>query len=168
MAHVSVKFTTAQRDLAVPPAAIRIPANFKRAALAEVVNHLLGRSENPLPLDFLIDGTLLRSSLASYLDSHGLSAENELVLEYLVALPPPTPVAAFHADDWISAVAIASKNRVVSAGYDGVTVSKHQVAAGVVPLKAALVLPSEEQDAARGAQQQIPAAERVLSKSQQR
>ncbi|KNE73260.1 hypothetical protein AMAG_17436 [Allomyces macrogynus ATCC 38327] len=158
MAHVSVKFTTAQRDLAVPPAAIRIPANFKRAALAEVVNHLLGRSENPLPLDFLIDGTLLRSSLASYLDSHGLSAENELVLEYLVALPPPTPVAAFHADDWISAVAIASKNRVVSAGYDGVvrvwdttdgkTVSKHQVAAGVVPLKAALVLPSEEQDAA--------------------
>ncbi|KNE72790.1 hypothetical protein AMAG_17118 [Allomyces macrogynus ATCC 38327] len=158
MAHVSVKFTTAQRDLAVPPAAIRIPATFKRAALAEVVNHLLGRTDNPLPLDFLIDGTLLRSSLAAYLENHGLSAENELVLEYLVALPPPTPVAAFHADDWISAVAIASKDRVVSAGYDGVvrvwdttdgkTVSKHQVAAGVVPLKAALVLPpSEEQDA---------------------
>ncbi|KAJ3368564.1 ribosome biogenesis protein ytm1 [Allomyces arbusculus] len=154
MAHVSVKFTTAQRDLAVPPAAIRIPATFKRAALAEVVNHLLGRTENPLPLDFLIDGTLLRSSLAAYLESHGLSAENELVLEYLVALPPPTPVAAFHADDWISAVAIPSKDRVVSAGYDGVvrvwdttdgkTVSKHQVAAGVVPLKAALILPSEE------------------------
>ncbi|ORZ38719.1 WD40-repeat-containing domain protein [Catenaria anguillulae PL171] len=144
MSQVQVKFFTSQQEYSVPSAAILVPTAFKRRALSEIINHLLGKSESDqVTFDFLIDGVLLRTSLDSYLSQHGLSAENTVSIEYMVSLPPPKPVAAFQADDWISAVSVVSTDRFVTAGYDGVvrmwdrageTLVKHQL--GTAPLKA--------------------------------
>ncbi|KAI9184259.1 ribosome biogenesis protein ytm1 [Blastocladiella emersonii ATCC 22665] len=150
MSQVQVKFYTAQTEYSVPGAAILVPTNFKRRGLSEVINHLLGKAEgDQVNFDFLIDGVLLRTTLDAYLAQHNLSVENTLSVEYVVALPPPKPVASFQADDWISAVLVPSADRVVSAGYDGVvrlwnregeTLTKLQI--GTAPLKAATLLPS--------------------------
>ncbi|KAI9222843.1 WD40-repeat-containing domain protein [Blastocladiella britannica] len=150
MAQVQVKFTTTEEQYAVPSSApILLPTDFKRSALNEVINHLLGKGrENAVNFEFLIDDTLLRTSLASYLTQHNLSAENVLSIQYIVAVPPPKPVASFQADDWISAVGISSAERFVSGGYDGVvrlwnregeTCAKLQL--GTAPLKSVALLP---------------------------
>jgi len=42
------------------------------------------------PFDFLLDNQLLRSDLRTYLETRGLSAESELLLEVGSMLPFPT------------------------------------------------------------------------------
>jgi hypothetical protein len=45
MSQIQVKFVTAQTEYAVPNTAILLPTHFKRKALSEIINHLLGKSE---------------------------------------------------------------------------------------------------------------------------
>lgn len=91
----------------------------------------------PVPFDFLINGTFLPSTLADYLDKHGLSAEANLTLQYVRSLVPPRYEASFEHDDWVSAVDVLSAtapawsssagagarvqlhDRILSASYDG-------------------------------------------------
>lgn len=88
----------------------------------------------PTPFDILINGTFLRSTLAEYLVSAGLSAETTLTLQYLRSSIPPTFTAAFEHDDWVTAVDVLSSTsaaagwaktpytydpRILSASYDG-------------------------------------------------
>jgi ribosome biogenesis protein len=90
---------------------------------------------SPVPLDFLINGNFLRTTLEEYLKTNGLSIESTVNVEYVRSLLPPVYEASFENDDWISAVDVLSatssagrwsgasfpngQDRVLSASYDG-------------------------------------------------
>jgi WD40 repeat protein len=95
---------------------------------------LLG-SAKPIPLEFLVNGTYLRTSIDEYLTANGISAETILDVEYVRALIPPLHVASFLHDDWVSSVDVlsssapcarwgtasvnAGQERILSGSYDG-------------------------------------------------
>ncbi|KAF7732740.1 WD repeat-containing protein 12 [Apophysomyces ossiformis] len=101
--QVQVRFFTQQEKYAVTDAPILVPSNFKRYGLSEIVNNLIGH-EIPIPFDFLIDGEILRTSIAEYLASKNFSTENLITIEYVESMLPPTPLSAYQHDDWISSV----------------------------------------------------------------
>lgn len=98
------------------------------------MNNLLG-NEKPVPFEFLINGTFLRTSIDDYLTANGISAETTLEVEYVRALIPPLHVASFQHDDWVSSVDVLSatspaaswasstisqgQERILSGSYDG-------------------------------------------------
>lgn len=137
--QVKVRFFTREDDesLKVSEAPLFIPASLKRYGLSEVVNHLLikdNEDQSPIPFDFLIDGKLLRSSISDYLSKNGLSTETFLQVEYTRAVLPPSFLASFNDEDWISSVdtinnsspAVTSVNshvdgpQILAGSYDGV------------------------------------------------
>lgn len=123
--QVQVKFVTRHPDIAVPTAPILVPSNLKRYGLSQIINHLLDTT-TPVPFDFLTGGAFLRTSLDSYLQQNGLSAESVITLEYVRAVVPPKFQAAFQHDDWVSSVSTAIINsdknltRILSGSYDGI------------------------------------------------
>lgn len=92
-------------------------------------------TDSPVPLDFIINGTFLRTSLEDYLKDNGLSFESTVTLQYVRSLIPPTYQASFEHDDWIADIDILSstsragawagdalphgQDRILSASYDG-------------------------------------------------
>jgi ribosome biogenesis protein len=90
---------------------------------------------SPVPFDFLINGTFLRTTLEDYLKQNGLSIETHITLQYVRSLLPPVYQASFEHEDWVSAVDVLSdtspagrwsgeslaqgQERVLSASYDG-------------------------------------------------
>jgi ribosome biogenesis protein len=89
----------------------------------------------PIPFDFLINGTFLRTTIEEYLTANGLSSENTLNLQYVRSLIPPLFEASFEHDDWVSSVDVlsgtspagiwqlgsifAGQERILSGSYDG-------------------------------------------------
>lgn len=89
----------------------------------------------PVPFDFLVNGTFLTSTLEDYLEQNGLSLETNITLQYVRSLIPPRYEASFEHDDWVSAVDVLSstspaaawsadaatqlQDRILSASYDG-------------------------------------------------
>lgn len=105
----------------------------KRYQLSTLVNRLLD-TEKPIPLEFLINGQFLRTSLDEFLTQNGISAETTLHVEYVKALVPPLHVASYEHDDWISSLDVLSssskaaqwsnstdpiQNRILSGSFDG-------------------------------------------------
>ncbi len=90
---------------------------------------------SPIPFDFLINGTFLRTTLEEYLTANGLSSETTLNLQYVRSLIPPLYEASFEHDDWVSCVDVLSRSsvagiwdgsevisgqeRILSGSYDG-------------------------------------------------
>lgn len=103
--QVKIRFFTKEDDeaLHVLDAPLYVPVSLKRYGLSEVVNHLLD-DEKPIPFDFLIDGVLLRLSVQEYLVKNGLSSETFLQVEYTRAVLPPSFLASFNNEDWVSCV----------------------------------------------------------------
>lgn len=66
------------------------------------------QSEKPIPFEFRINGTFLRTTLEEFLTANGISAENTLTVEYIRAIIPPLYLAAFEHDAWVSAVDVLS------------------------------------------------------------
>ncbi|KAJ2448410.1 ribosome biogenesis protein ytm1 [Coemansia sp. RSA 2424] len=118
-AQVQIRLVAKQLKYAVPDAPIVVPQQLQRYGLSEIVNHLLG-NEKPVPFDFMADGQFLRGTLSTYLKEKSLSAENILTLEYIESMLPPTEIASYSHDDWISSVSAASADRFVVGSYDGV------------------------------------------------
>ncbi|KAJ2000437.1 ribosome biogenesis protein ytm1 [Coemansia thaxteri] len=118
-AQIQIRLVAKQLKYAVPDAPIVVPQQLQRYGLSEIVNHLLG-NEKPVPFDFLVDGQFLRGTIATYLAEKSLSAENMLTLEYIESMLPPTEIASYSHDDWISSVAAAGSDRFVVGSYDGV------------------------------------------------
>ncbi|EXJ81366.1 ribosome biogenesis protein ytm1 [Capronia epimyces CBS 606.96] len=119
--QVRVRLTTRDTDLALDDAApILIPTSFRRYALSTLVNSLLG-SEKSIPLEFLINGKYLRTTVDEYLADNGLSVETTLTVEYVRARIPPQYLTSFEHDDWVSDVDVLSGQspRILSASYDG-------------------------------------------------
>jgi len=80
-----------------------VPGSLGRYGLSEVVNRLLGH-ERPVPFDFLVNGEFLRTSVILYLESHRLSSEKVLTLEYVLALSEPEQSQVDEVPDWIADV----------------------------------------------------------------
>ena len=125
-AQVRIGLSTRDAGLSLPESTgpILVPTNFRRYALSTLVNGLL-QSEKPTPLESLVNGTYLRTSLDEYLTANGISAETTLALEYVRARIPPVHVASFEHDDWVSSVDVLSRDtqpgreRILSASFDG-------------------------------------------------
>jgi len=128
--NIRLRFTTREGELEIgDSAAVLIPTSFRRYQLSQYVNSQLDLGQ-PVPLEFLINGTYLRTSLDDYLSQNGISAENTLTVEYVRARIPPRYVASYEHDDWVSDVhtapapASASSNSnhnpsILTASYDG-------------------------------------------------
>lgn len=97
------------------------------------MNRLL-ETEKPIPLEFLINGQFLRTSLDEFLTANGISAETTLNVEYVKALVPPLHVASYEHDDWVASVDVLSSTskpaawgtntssiqaRILSGSFDG-------------------------------------------------
>lgn len=134
--QVKVRFFTKEDDesLHTSDAPLFVPVSLKRYGLSEVVNHLL-KTEDPVPFDFLIDGVLLRSSVEDYLVKNGLSSETFLQIEYARAVLPPSFLASFNNEDWVSSIDTISATseavlsvrgsvniapQILAGGYDGI------------------------------------------------
>lgn len=87
-------------------------------------------TSSPVPLDFLANGTFLRTSIEDHLVANGLSSETTLTLQYVRSLIPPVYEASFEHDDWVGDVALLSsssaaaagenvRDKIASASYDG-------------------------------------------------
>ena len=136
--QIRLQLTTKDADISLPDSTgpILVPTSLRRYALSTLVNNLL-ETERPVPLEFLINGSYLRTSIDEFLTANGISAETTLTVEYVRALVPPSFVASFEHDDWVSAVDVLSLSssagswqsrkdsstsvpeRILSASYDG-------------------------------------------------
>ncbi|KAL3468360.1 WD40-repeat-containing domain protein [Aspergillus heterothallicus] len=132
--QVRVQLTSQQEDIALPDSTgpILVPTGLRRYALSTLVNNLLG-NDKPIPFEFLINGTFLRTSIDEYLTANGISAETTLEIEYVRALIPPLHIASYEHDDWVGAVDVLSassasarsttipqgQERILSGSYDG-------------------------------------------------
>ncbi|KAM9917167.1 hypothetical protein OXX59_009520, partial [Metschnikowia pulcherrima] len=106
-----------------------VPTSLKRYGLSEVVNHLLDR-EDAVPFDFLIDGVLLRTSLDEYLTRHGLSAEATLSIEYTRAVLPPSFLASYNDEDWVSSIDTINQSSKAVTAQRGAELAAPQILAG--------------------------------------
>ncbi|PHZ16805.1 WD40 repeat-like protein [Rhizopus microsporus ATCC 52813] len=113
--QVQVRFVT-ESQYKVSDAAMLLPSDIKKEGLSEIVNGLLD-NETPVPFDFLIDGQLLRTSIAEYLNMNRLSTENLITIEYVESMLPPVPLTAYQHDDWISSVT-GNRGLFVTGSYD--------------------------------------------------
>ncbi|KAJ5105495.1 hypothetical protein NUU61_002842 [Penicillium alfredii] len=122
--QVRVHLTSKQEDIALPESTgpILVPTGLRRYALSTLVNNLLG-SEKPVPFDFLINGTFLRTSIDEYLTANGISAETTLEIEYVRALIPPLHIASFQHDDWVSSADVLSTTSPAACWASGATVA---------------------------------------------
>src|SRR5699024_8124957 len=106
----------------------------RRYALSTLVNNLLS-NDKPIPFEFLINGTFLRTSIDEYLTANGISSETTIEIEYVRALIPPLHIVSFEHDDWVSSMDVLSatsvptswasatipqgQERILSGSYDG-------------------------------------------------
>ncbi|KAE8211885.1 hypothetical protein CF327_g4416 [Tilletia walkeri] len=102
-ASVPVLLRTTHAALAIPLAPYMVPVSWRRSHLSTLVNRILNPT-TPTPLDFIVDGQLLRTSLAEYLESSGKDAESTLELLYVPSTLPPKYEGAFEHDDWVASV----------------------------------------------------------------
>ncbi|KAL6716446.1 ribosome biogenesis protein ytm1 [Lecanora helva] len=136
--QVRIQLSTRHPDISLTEnqGPIVVNTNFGRYALSTLVNTLL-QSEKPIPFEFLINGTNLRTSLDEYLTANGISSETTLAVEYVRAVIPPLYLASFEHDDWVSSVDVlsetspagkwagsagsksAGQERILSGSYDG-------------------------------------------------
>ncbi|KAK0549745.1 ribosome biogenesis protein ytm1 [Tilletia horrida] len=100
---VPVLLRTTHSHLAIPLAPYMVPLSWRRSHLSTLVNRIL-QPTTPTPLDFIVDGQLLRTSLAEYLESAGKDAESTLELLYVPSTLPPKYEGAFEHDDWVASV----------------------------------------------------------------
>jgi ribosome biogenesis protein YTM1 len=118
VANVQIRLTTKDASVAIEQdAPILVPTSLKRYGLSEVVNHLLGQQDEPVPFSFLINGELLSTSVQEYLTKRGLSSETILEVEYIRSILPPSFLASYPHDDWISGVALQGAD-IVTGSYD--------------------------------------------------
>ncbi|RMZ80693.1 hypothetical protein DV738_g2685, partial [Chaetothyriales sp. CBS 135597] len=125
--RIRIRLTTKDSRYALPESApILVPSSFRRLALSSLVNGLL-EHDRPVPFDFIIRGSYLRSSLEDLLSAQGISSETVVEAEYSPAQKVPQYVCSYEHDDWVSAVDTVGnlvaerqqQGRILSASYDG-------------------------------------------------
>ncbi|KAA8575872.1 hypothetical protein EYC84_004958 [Monilinia fructicola] len=116
--QVQVYFTTTSPDIELPEGKqqLLVPTNVRRYGLSQILNsEAMLDTSSPIPFDFLINGTFLRTTLDEYLTANGLSSETTLNLQYVRSLIPPLYEASFEHDDWVSSVDVLSSSSAAGA-----------------------------------------------------
>ncbi|KAI3641302.1 hypothetical protein MIR68_000664 [Amoeboaphelidium protococcarum] len=112
-----------QEVAGIPQLPLRVPTEVGPAGLNQVVKHLLQTADNnqSVQFQFLIDGTLLNTTLQSYILKNQLSLENTIKITVIYGLQSGGENGASEIvmDDWISRVQIVSKDLIVSTSFDG-------------------------------------------------
>ncbi|BFZ53644.1 ribosome bioproteinsis protein ytm1 [Savitreella phatthalungensis] len=116
---IQLRFSTKDPSLQIEDRPIVVPTSLRRYGLSEVVNHLLS-TETPIPFSFLIGGELLGTTLAEHLVKKALSSEAVLEVEYVRSILPPSFLATYPHDDWVSAIAQPSNGKVATGSYDAI------------------------------------------------
>lgn len=115
---VQIKFVTFIEKYQLPETTIYLPTHLRRHGLSEIVNHLLGTKDHPVPFDFLYNGEFLKTSLQEFMLQKDLSTESVLEIEYIESTLPPTPLAAYQHDDWVSSIRISHDGLIMTGSYD--------------------------------------------------
>ncbi|KAJ1025297.1 hypothetical protein NDA13_004113 [Ustilago tritici] len=125
---VPITLTTSLDQYAIPSGPYMVPVSWRRTHLSTLVNKLVASSSTDsaattVPFDFIIDSSLLRTSLGEYLDTQGLTSESTLSIEYVRSTLPPTRLAALEHDDWVASVDCGHAGGVgsvyMTSAYDG-------------------------------------------------
>ncbi|KAG4306428.1 hypothetical protein PORY_000416 [Pneumocystis oryctolagi] len=117
---VRVCFITQQKDIEVDRTPIFVPLSLTSSGLNKVVNHLLEKDDH-ITFAFLIDGQFLQSSIGEYLAKKNISCETILYVEYIRSTQPPTYLASYIHDDWVSCVRASDSRHILSGCYDGLS-----------------------------------------------
>ncbi|GAA5970483.1 hypothetical protein JCM11641_007322 [Rhodosporidiobolus odoratus] len=146
--QIAIRLSTKDSQYQIPPAKFLVPASWRRFQLSELINKVLENGESPLlfssqpahyaaihrrvlalkeqtvrelpiPFDFLIDQTLLRSSLGAYCAATGTSEEVVLDVEFLPSTLPPQLESTQPSEDWVSDVSLAVRGALLTASYAG-------------------------------------------------
>jgi ribosome biogenesis protein YTM1 len=131
-AQVKVVFTTTEQDIILPESKqqLLVPADIKRYGLSRILNsESMLNTSSPIPLDFLANGTYLKTSIEEYLASNGLSSETTLTLQYVRSLLPPVYEASFQHDDWVGGVDVLSPTAPAGQRADGKLVNERAATA---------------------------------------
>ncbi|KAA1475222.1 WD40 repeat-like protein [Dentipellis sp. KUC8613] len=112
-----VIFTT-RTQYPLPSQKFMIPASWKRYQLSQLVNKALSLT-HVVPFDFLIQGEILRGSLAEWSAEKGAGEEETLEIEYIESIMPPQRMTALPHEDWVSSVSCRVPGLFLTASYDG-------------------------------------------------
>lgn len=125
---VPIILTTSLDQYAIPTGPYMVPVSWRRTHLSTLVNKLVSSTSDAestsaaaVPFEFIIDSSLLRSTLGEYLESGGLTSESTLTIEYVRSTLPPTRLAAFEHDDWVASVdcSFVQAKVYMTSSYDG-------------------------------------------------
>ncbi|GAA5912723.1 Ytm1p [Sporobolomyces salmoneus] len=132
--QIAIRLSTKDANYTIPPAKFLVPASWRRYQLSELINKVL-ENDSPIPFDFLIDQTLLRTSLGTYCQQTNTSEEIVLDVEFLPSTLPPQLDSTVPAEDWVSDVQIERNvpGAILSASYAG-TLSFQQSGISSTPL----------------------------------
>ncbi|KAA1128615.1 ribosome bioproteinsis protein ytm1 [Puccinia graminis f. sp. tritici] len=114
---ITVRLTTKSIRYSIPNAKYLVPSDWKRFQLSQLINKVLQLAQ-PVPFDFVVNDQLLRTSVKNFIDSHGLSTESVLEIEYLESVLPPKFIQSLEHDDWISDLSISKQGTFLTASYD--------------------------------------------------
>lgn len=119
---VPITLHTSLSQFSIPSGPYMVPLAWRRTHLSTLVNKLVSSTSEAtgsVPFDFIIDASLLRTTLGEYLESAGLTSESTLSIEYVRSTLPPTRLAAFEHDDWVSSVDCSKRGVYLTSSYDG-------------------------------------------------
>ncbi|GAA5944622.1 Ytm1p [Sporobolomyces koalae] len=116
--QIAIRLSTKDAAYTIPPAKFLVPASWRRFQLSELINKVL-ENDSPVPFDFLIDQTLLRSSLGAYCQATNTSEEIVLDVEFLPSTLPPQLDQSLPAEDWVSDVDVSVPGAILTASYAG-------------------------------------------------
>ncbi|RDW67640.1 ribosome biogenesis protein YTM1 [Coleophoma cylindrospora] len=132
--QVLVYFHTDSPDIELPEGKrqLLVPTDVRRYGLSQILNsESMLDTSSPIPFDFLINGTFLRTTLDEYLTANGLSSETTVNLQYVRSLIPPLYEASFEHDDWVSSVDILSSTSVAGTwGKNSVVQGQERILSG--------------------------------------
>lgn len=121
--QVRVRFFTQHTDFAITDSPFSLPAKLGRQGLSEVINHLLGNSnDNFQPFDFIVNNHLVRSPLYKFLSGHRINVEDIVEIEYFPALSLAEESDSIELPAWIGSIDSSnlSSHQLIFAGcYDG-------------------------------------------------
>lgn len=126
VATMPIRLRTSLPGCSIPYVPYMVPVTWRRSQLSTLVNKVLATAHagddtyKAVPFDFIVNGTLLRTSLEEYLAQHGDSAETTLELEYIKSTLPPAFKDAARQDDWVASVDARHASSVLTASFDGI------------------------------------------------
>jgi len=120
-AHVQTKLFTKLKKYKTGEPPFSLPIAAGCLELNSVLTSLLfdeQKESKDIKFDFLINGEFLRTTLKEFIESHNLSTEVEVEIEYILKEDEPQLSQTLEHDDWVSAIDINVSNLILTSTYD--------------------------------------------------